>query len=163
RVLFRSRETLSFFEDERTVGGHTEKSSTANGVMTASVDQPGFGRYDLVSERSTQQPVRPTSPPRTRLPIRAVSPAPIASAPRMTLRKKIAIAAIVVLVAIASVLGWRWVLIAATTEDAPPPESVAQPNVQPAHRPSPPPADLEVTVLEVRTAGGDASGTAAAR
>ena len=99
--------------------------------MTAIADPPRPGNYN--------SPARPTS----------------------TARRRFATAALVAAAMIVGVLGWRWVLVEATTEYGPGPDSlVGEPDVRPRAKRSPPQIDLEVTVLDVHTAKAPAPAAA---
>src|SRR5262245_32979369 len=68
-------------------------------------------------------------------------------------RRRLATAALVAAGMIAGVLGWRWALVEATTDyDAGPDGLATEPVVQPYAKHTPPPMELEVTVLDVHTA-----------
>jgi hypothetical protein len=76
-----------------------------------------------------------------------------AARPPSTARRRLAIGTIVVASMIAGVLGWRWALVEATTEYSPEPDSAASDaEARPHAKRSPPPIELEVTVLDVHTA-----------
>ena len=54
---------------------------------------------------------------------------------------------------IVGALGWRWALVEATTDYGPETDApTGDPEVRPYVKHSPPPAELEVTVLDVHTA-----------
>jgi hypothetical protein len=73
--------------------------------------------------------------------------------PTSTARRRFATAAVVAAAMIVGVLGWRWVLVEATTDYGPAPDSlVTEPEVRPHAKRSPPPIEFEVTVLDVHTA-----------
>lgn len=68
-------------------------------------------------------------------------------------RRRLAMAAVVAAAMIAGVLAWRWALVEATTDYDSGPDSLAtEPVVRPYAKHSPPPMELEVTVLDVHTA-----------
>jgi hypothetical protein len=68
-------------------------------------------------------------------------------------RRWLAKAAVVAAAMIAGVLAWRWALVEATTDYGPNPDSLTtEPAVQPYAKHAPPPMELEVTVVDVRTA-----------
>ena len=70
-----------------------------------------------------------------------------------TVRRRLATAAFVALALIVGVLGWRWVLVEATTDYGPAPDSIAaEPTSRPVTKHAPPPVGVEVTVLDVHTA-----------
>jgi hypothetical protein len=76
-------------------------------------------------------------------------------------RRRFATAALVAAAMIVGVLGWRWVLVEATTDYGPGPDSlVTEPEVRPHAKHSPPPIELEVTVLDVHTATAPIPGAA---
>jgi hypothetical protein len=102
--------------------------------MTVIVDPPSLGKYD--------SPARPPG----------------------TARRRFATAAVVAAALIIGVLGWRWVLVEATTDYGPAPESLAiEPEVRPHAKHSPPPIELEVTALDVHTAKEPFPGAASAK
>jgi hypothetical protein len=91
--------------------------------MTATVDSHRIGNSD--------SPARPTS----------------------TARRRLATAAVLLAAMIVGALGWRWALVEATTDYGPEPDALTgDPEVRPYVRHSPPPVELEVTVLDVHTA-----------
>lgn len=83
----------------------------------------------------------------------------VADRPTMTVRRRLATAAFVASAVIVGVFGWRWVLVEATTDYGPGPDSFAAEPARPVAKPAPPPAGVEVTVLDVHTAS-PASSTA---
>ena len=77
----------------------------------------------------------------------------VAARPTITVRRRLATAAFVASALLAGVLGWRWVLVEATTEYGPEPEAlVAEPATRPVAKQVLPPAGVEATVLDVHTA-----------
>jgi hypothetical protein len=103
-------------------------------------------------------------------PVRSAIPAlsPITGAPhaypQVPARRQLAIIAVAAFAVVACVLGWRWALVVATTEDGPALESAASLSGARPAAPSPSPpsqVELEVTVLEVRTVTATATKTTA--
>ena len=72
---------------------------------------------------------------------------------RTTLRRRLATAALVASAVIVGGMGWRWVLVEATTDYGTAPDSIAaQPASVPITKHAPPPVGVEVIVLDVHTA-----------
>lgn len=64
--------------------------------------------------------------------------------PVRTLRRRVATAVVVSAAMIIGVLGWRWALVEATTEDGPDPDALVEPATPQIH--------FDVRVLDVRPA-----------
>ncbi|HSS02791.1 MAG TPA: hypothetical protein VLM79_37275 [Kofleriaceae bacterium] len=71
---------------------------------------------------------------------------------RPSARRRLAKAAVVAAAMIAGVLAWRWALVEATTDYASPDSLATEPVVRLYAKHTPPPMELEVTVLDVHTA-----------
>src|SRR5688500_14568523 len=77
----------------------------------------------------------------------------VADRPTVTVRRRLVTAACVASALIVGVLGWHWVLVEATTDYGPGPESlVSQPATRPVTKHVPPAVGVEATVLDVYTA-----------
>ena len=83
--------------------------------------------------------------------------------PTMTVRRRLAAAAFVASAVIVGVFGWRWVLVEATTDYGPGPDSVAAEPARPVIKHAPPPVGVEVIVLDVHTASPASSMTTPAK
>jgi hypothetical protein len=102
---------------------------------------------DELARASSQPPRGSTVPelaPITTVPALAPIGAAPVSYPAASARRQLALVALAAFGVVACVLGWRWALVVATTEDAP--------AFDPAGAPmrAPPPVELEVTILDMR-------------